>query len=729
MVVLAWDQSYTQLVDLTTALADHAGGPPAATAQIALINMPFGAVDIPSIALAQLDAVIASRLAGRVASRVLHLNLDFVPLLGLDLCNIVAGAVEANTAGLGDWIFKRAAFPAMPDDPEAYLLRHFSANRAHLDLFRRELVGKREAIDGFLDQLIERYQLADQALVGFTSMFSQNLASFALARKLKQRNPALITVMGGANCEAPMGAVIARQVEWIDFVFSGPALRSFPEFLELLLAGRRDDCHQLRGVLSRRKLAAMAQPAAAMTAGGAGATGGAAAGGDAATVAAAPPAPPAPGNGGGMREIGEELDIDTPVRLDYDGYLEELDEKLPGLPIEPKIPFETSRGCWWGERSHCTFCGLNGATMSYRAMGAAHALAVLHDLFDRYAERAAEFRSVDNILPREYLTEVLPHLRPPEHVSLFYEIKADLREREVAVLAQARVTRIQPGIEALASSTLKLMRKGTTSFQNVRFLKHCLRYGIDALWNLLVGFPNEPEEVYEKYCRDLPLLVHLPPPSGAFPVRFDRFSPYHALAREYGLPLRPCDFYAMIYPFDRRELEDLAYFFVDARPDAPYAMSTARWLGRLREGVERWRSRWFQRDGGARPELVMRQRGGRQVVLDSRSGRVVEHALEPLALALLADLDRQQRAEQLAARHAAPAGGRDGAGGAAPADVERALAALREHGLVFEEGGMLMSLVMAPEDPSRAGRLAAGPAGVEPPGPRFGQRPTAPGSP
>ncbi len=643
--------------------------------------MPFGAVDIPSIALAQLDAVVAGQLGGTVASRVLHLNLDFVPLLGLDLCNVVAGAVEANTAGLGDWIFKRAAFPEMADDPEDYLLRHFSANRAYLDRFRRELVGRREQLGGFLDELIERYALAEADLVGFTSMFSQNLASFALARRLKQRNPRLLTVIGGANCEAPMGAVIARRVEWIDFVFSGPALRSFPRFLELLAAGRREECHELRGVLSRAKLERLAATGAA-------------------------------GAGGAVREIGEELDIDTPVPLDYDGYLEELDDKLPGLPIEPKIPFETSRGCWWGERSHCTFCGLNGATMSYRAMGAGHALGVLHGLFDRYAGRAAEFRSVDNILPREYLTEVLPHLRPPEHVSLFYEIKADLKEREVAVLAQARVTRIQPGIEALASSTLKLMRKGTTSFQNLRFLKHCLRYGIDPVWNLLVGFPNEPEEVYEKYCRDLPLLVHLPPPSGAFPVRFDRFSPYHAMAREHGLPLRPCDFYGMIYPFARADLDELAYFFVDERPDAPYAMSTARWLGRLREGVERWHTRWFQRDGGARPELALRRRGGRQVVVDSRSGRTLEHELDPLGMALLAGLERQQRADQLAARFAAQpqggaegtdgaltpaAGGAAGAGPASPEDVERALAALREHGLVFEEGGLLMSLVLTPE--------------------------------
>ncbi|HEY0513599.1 MAG TPA: RiPP maturation radical SAM C-methyltransferase [Thermoanaerobaculia bacterium] len=615
--------------------------------RIALINMPFGAVDIPSIALAQLDAVLKARFPGRVDSRVHHLNLDFVPYLGLDLCSIVANTVQANTSGLGDWFFKRAAFPDMADDPEEYLLRHFSGPRGHFELFRDELAPRREEVGGFLDELIDLYGLDQVPLVGFTSMFSQNVAVFAMARRLKERNPGIVTVMGGANCESSMGAVIARNVDWIDFVFSGPALKTFPDFVERLLADGPEACHGIRGVLSRRKLAQ--------------------------AVAGSGP------------EIGEELDIDVPVRLDYDGYLAELDDKLPGLPVEPKIPFETSRGCWWGERSHCTFCGLNGNTMSYRAMGPEGALAALHDLFDRYADRASEFRSVDNILPREYLTEVLPYLAAPEHVSLFYEVKADLKEREMAVLAAARVTKIQPGIEAMATSTLKLMRKGTTAFQNLRFLKHCLLHGVEAFWNLLVGFPEEPEAVYEKYVRDLPLLLHLQPPSGSFPVRFDRFSPYFTLAKQYGLKLRPSDFYAMVYPFAPGELNDLAYFFVDEHFDADYVRNTAKWLGRLRERIDHWHARWEQRDGRLKPELVFREGRGERVIHDSRSGSAVEHRVGPEGLRVLAALERQHRIPQLAEKLP----------DLAEAEVERQVLALQQRGLLFEENGFYMSLVVA----------------------------------
>ena len=58
---------------------------------------------------------------------------------------------------------------------------------------------------------------------------------------------------------------------------------------------------------------------------------------------------------------------------------------------QPSVFVETSRGCWWGERMHCTFCGLNGATMAYRSKSAPRALAELTHLAD-VVSRAATSR-------------------------------------------------------------------------------------------------------------------------------------------------------------------------------------------------------------------------------------------------------------------------------------------------------------------------------------------------
>ncbi|HVR07128.1 MAG TPA: hypothetical protein VMW75_03710, partial [Thermoanaerobaculia bacterium] len=232
--------------------------------------------------------------------------------------------------------------------------------------------------------------------------------------------------------------------------------------------------------------------------------------------------------------------------------------------------------------------------------------------------------------------------------------------------------------------TLKLMRKGTTAFQNLKFLMHCLAHGIQPLWNLLVGFPREPEAVYRKYHDDIPLLLHLPPPAGAFPVRFDRFSPYHKQAAEYGLELRACDFYGMVYPFPAAELDSLAYFFRDGSFSAAYQVATARWLGKLQRRVADWQSRWQGSGGAGRPELAARQSAdGSWSIRDSRGASLRQHRLDAQGWRLLSLLGEQRKLASLAER----------CSGMEPTEIEQRLAQLRERGLLFEEDGVYLSLV------------------------------------
>ena len=129
--------------------------------------------------------------------------------------------------------------------------------------------------------------------------------------------------------------------------------------------------------------------------------------------------------------------------LNYDDYLESVSSNFSRSEVEPELLFETSRGCWWGERAHCTFCGLNGSTMQYRAMAPKGAVERFQQLFD-HAPEVTHFKAVDNILPREYLTEVFPKLSPPRGTSIFYEVKADLKDAELATLAAAGVNVVQP---------------------------------------------------------------------------------------------------------------------------------------------------------------------------------------------------------------------------------------------------------------------------------------------
>ena len=599
--------------------------------RISLVNMPFAALQFPSLALTQLKAVTEEALGDEVRVRILYLNQDVAHYLGVPLYHHLANSVESNTVGLGDWFFRQAAFGEFDDNEEEYFQRFFPARDARFELRRQALIAKRRILDAFLGRLIARTRLDEEHLVGFTSMFCQNAASFALAKRLKTLNPNLLVVMGGANCETPMGEVIATHVPDVDFVFSGPALVSFPAFVRHWIDGKAHE-QRIRGVFSARNLSL-------------------------------------PGTAGA---IGEELPIEHPIALEYDSFLDEIDARFPESDIKPVLTFETSRGCWWGERAHCTFCGLNGSTMKYRSMSAARALEQFERLF-KYAARTRRFESVDNILPKHYLSEVFPHLTPPEACTIFYEVKADLARDDIELLARAGVTEIQPGIESLATSTLRLMKKGTTASQNIVFLKHCLTYGVRPAWNLLIGFPGETEDVYRKYLVDLPLLGHLPPPSGAYPVRFDRYSPYHAKPAEYQLDLQVSDFYRFIYPFDDRALEDLAYYFVDRSYSAAYQCALSAWIDAVRSHVATWQAGW-QNGVVPAPRLVLKETSEGCRIVDSRGGAIVEYAIDQLTREALNYLDTPRRRDALGAW------------------ADR-LDWLTERGLLFNEGDRCVSLV------------------------------------
>ena len=617
--------------------------------RIALINMPFAALRFPSLALTQLKTVLEDRFKEQVSVDVLYLNQDFGNHLGQDLYQYITTSMDSQNSGIGDWFFRQSAFPEMAANSQEYFKRYYPYRTQAYEHFRKLILDKQSTLDAFMRQLVTRYNLTEANIVGFTSMFTQNMASFAMARIVKEANPNIVTVIGGANCETPMGEEIARNVKQIDTVFSGPGLISFPQFVQYHLDGEIVKCHELMGVYSNKNCNS----------------------------------PELQG------QIGAELDIDVEVELRYESFMKSLEQNFPNNQMEPALLFETSRGCWWGAKSHCTFCGLNGMTMAYRAMSPQRALEQFDSLF-KYGPKVKYYECVDNILPREYLQDVFPNLHTPPHADIFYEVKADLSEEDVKVLSNARVKSIQPGIESLATSTLKLMKKGTTAFQNLFLLKNCLMNDVYPAWNLLIGFPGEEADVYKKYVQDLPLLMHLPPPTGAYPVRFDRYSPYFMKAKEYQLNLQPLDYYELIYPFSKNDMKNLAYYFSDTNVGAKYALEMSRWIDRIRERTTQWTMLWFGGGGATEPpRLYFESNGGSNVVFDSRSGQVKRYKVEGHGKEVLERLNKPKRLAVLAGE----------LGHLENIDVEKEVKALQQNGLLFQEGERFMNLVLPKEPP------------------------------
>lgn len=513
-----------------------------------IVSMPFMGLDRPSIQLGLLNAIAAEN---GFPVRTLHANLDFAARIGADYYRLLA---DARGPQVGDWLFSIAAFGAEAPDRDARLPEEFAAELSYLpgngQQVRDRLLRTRDHdVPAFLDDLVASYGWHEPRVVAFSSTFQQNTASFALARRLKGRYPDLVTVFGGANFDDDMGLEAIRSVECVDLAVTGEADTSFPRLLEALATGA--DPATVPGV-SRR---------------------------DGHEVVTTPPRPP-------------HDDLDGLPVPDYGEYFARA-EALNLLPRTPRrdvwIPFESARGCWWGARHHCTFCGLNGTAMRFRAKSPRRVLRELALLARRY--RSFRFEAVDNILDMSYLKDLFPAIIDSgSDYEMFYEVKANLTRAQLGLLARGGVTHLQPGLESLSSRVLRLMDKGVRAAQNVNLLRWARYYGIDVAWSILWGFPGETAEDYAEQAAAIPDLVHLQPPGGADRIWLERFSPLYAEPERFGVRnRRPERSYRYVYP-ERVDLDRIAYFF-DYELDSALPDSAYEGLGRaVAEWSEAWKS-------------------------------------------------------------------------------------------------------------------------------------------
>jgi ribosomal peptide maturation radical SAM protein 1 len=302
-------------------------------------------------------------------------------------------------------------------------------------------------------------------------------------------------------------------------------------------------------------------------------------------------------------------DLDALPYPEYRDFFEQFQASRFGKEWQPSVFVETSRGCWWGERMHCTFCGLNGATMAYRSKSAARALDELTHLATTWP--GCDIQVVDNILDLKYFKTLLPELAARKlDVSLFYETKSNLKKDQVRLLRDAGVMTIQPGIESFSDRVLKQMKKGVTGLQNIQLLKWCKEIGIHPIWNFLIGFPRESPDDYFEMATLSARVCHLPEPSGVSVIRLDRFSPNFNEAGQLGFTrLRPLPFYEFLYDLPESARHNLAYYFAY---DYKAPQDVTRYADPLVRSVHAWKTTWKH------TELVSVDLDDRLFVFDTR---------------------------------------------------------------------------------------------------------------
>ncbi len=606
---------------------------------VSLVVVPFADVERPAIGVSLLKAELA--VAG-YSCKVHYLNFDLAERIGRDFYNTLSESLPAESL-VGEWYFADLVFGDEIPPPEQYLqkiLLRTAGERVTADVVRARAVR-----ESFIEDSVRSILASGARIVGFSTTFHQTCCCLAIARRLKEAPHPPHIVFGGANCEGTMGLQMLRSFPWIDHVCTREGDRAFPELVTRILTG--GDLGSIPGMLYQG-------------------------------VSRTPSTPDL------------VLDLDALPDPDYSDYFERLHQAETPPGIKPELLIESSRGCWWGAKHHCMFCGLNGDTMHFRSKSPDRVYAEMQRLSERWGVKKVD--CVDNILDLRYLGTLFPRLiDEPLGLEFFYEVKANLRREQIATLGMAGVKTIQPGIESLSSEVLRLMGKGCTAAQNLQLLRWCDEHGILVAWNLLAGFPGESPEEYARLSRWLPLITHLQPPGACSPIRLDRFSPLYANAEALGLVrVRPNAAYFYVYPLSRRELFQLASFFefdyADGRRPDDYLAGTRR-------EVEKWVALHAQ-EPAERPRLDALCAGDVIRISDTRPvARTAKHQLAGLAADVYLECDEARSLDRLLGNFADRA---------TAAELQRILNQLVDDQLMLPIDGRYLSLAVFRNRPAAA---------------------------
>ena len=536
--------------------------------KVALLNMPFGYSKFPSIQLGSLSRILKNR---GIGVKSYHLNLLFAHKIGVPLYEVLC----EKRGMIGEWLFSTILFrdnPKHAQYPEVFKpVFEATAKEAGCSIGHLEEIAHKIAPQ-FLTWALTAYDWGQYKVVGFTSTFDQNVASLTMAKLIKELYPHVRIVFGGANFDGEMGLEHFRAFPWIDYVVVGEGEEVFPPLVQKILKGSEENFPP--GVAYRQDGDVHFNPHTKLF-----------------------------------------TDFQQTGPPDYDDYFDLLKE-LEGqgsTGLNRILLYEGSRGCWWGEKHHCTFCGLNAQAMQFRAKSPDQVASEMDMLSSRYD--TTRFRLVDNIIDMKYIDGLFAKFAEGHYdLDVFMETKSNLTKQQIQTLAHGGVKCMQPGIESLSEGQLKEMDKGVSPLQNIQCLKWSRYYNIDISWNILLGFPQETNEDYQGQIDLIPSLFHLQPPEATGKLWLERFSPYFMRPEQYGVRITgPGTAYEYVYDARKVDLSKIAY---DFEYEVDWKVDPALYEELIRL-VNEWKARYVSND---RPFLYYAKAMSFVTVYDGRNG-------------------------------------------------------------------------------------------------------------
>ncbi len=440
--------------------------------------MPFHSIHRPNLAIGLLKEIINTRTNSKCDTY--DLNIWFASMIKKefgDLSKYFLISDSKPNAMIGEFIFSKYIEGNITEDhiysfintliEQKIFPAKISKRETHLELY--DIINQLLKItDQFMKKLLEiNWSLYD--IIGFSVTFQQLMSSLSLASEVKKRWPQTNTVFGGNTVHSKMGMAYSKKYENIvDTFFIGEGEEAIVDYIISF------DKNEIPKIVMQDRT----------------------------------------------------TNLDTNPIPDFYGYFSTMDDFLHYELMKSSLTYEFSRGCWWGQKKKCLFCGLNCDAIDYRYKNIKKSCKDVKEIVERYeAYGVKAILLTDSIIPHTYYGNLSRFNEI--NTKFYFETKSNFnRDEHFKEMVESGFIFSQPGIESLSDKTLKHINKGVTTLQNIKFLIQCRNYNIFVTWNIIFGFLEETNVDIKNQISIINKIKHLPSPMNVSKFRLDRYSVY-----------------------------------------------------------------------------------------------------------------------------------------------------------------------------------------------------------
>jgi len=426
--------------------------------RLGLISMPWSIFNRPSIQLAGLKAYLDADKT--IETTLFHPYLAAAASIGGKAYHYLS-----RNSWAGEALYSPMLFPEQQDLAEQLFLKSCKKEKALADL---DFNTCKQLLEESLDQWLATIDFSSYNLIGFSICFNQLLSSLTAAKRIKTYHPNLPIVIGGSGCVGTIGSSLLNSFFQIDYVISGEGEETLQQLCHFLHSSSKATllAPQILGRETKGQIKSSC-----------------------------------PG-------IANLNNLPIP---DYGPYFQEMRTNFAAEPFIPVLPIEFSRGCWWNK---CTFCNLNLQWHGYRWKSAKAMLNEVQQQSTRH--QCLDFCFTDNALPPKEANSFFDSTAQiPTDFDFFAEVRVLTDQDTPQCYRRGGLSTIQVGIEALSTSLLKKMKKGTTAIENIAAMRQSAEAGIQLDGNIIIEFPGSCEEEVEETINNLDFVLPYSPLASA----------------------------------------------------------------------------------------------------------------------------------------------------------------------------------------------------------------------